>query len=87
MDASGGVIDGCATQSGYYLCEEELPTPIKTGYNFLGWYLDTAIVYEPILDSVLVAKWEEITFDIIYELYGGENSPQNPESYGVRNRK
>ena len=60
-------------------------TPLRRGYNFVGWYLDSAFVGEPISvitkdmqiqDITVYAKWEAIQYEINYELNGGywENS-------------
>lgn len=47
----------------------ELPTPIKEGYNFMGWFIDESFnelcQYElmPKYDVNLYAKWESISLD------------------------
>ena len=76
-----------------YVDEMELPKPI-TSVEFLGWYLDRECTGDPITkifkgstgDITLYAKWgnveiEEIYSEIIYNLNGGENNPQNKETY------
>ncbi|MCR5350777.1 MAG: leucine-rich repeat protein [Acholeplasmatales bacterium] len=47
-----------------------LPTPTKTGYNFLGWYLDdkkvsTIWTYD-VENPILVAKWEAKKYTITF---------------------
>jgi uncharacterized repeat protein (TIGR02543 family) len=58
-----------------------LPTPTKTGYNFLGWYYDseytTLAVAGTAIDNdvTLYAKWQlqqEPTYTITYDTTGGE---------------
>ena len=66
-----------------------LKDPVKTGYTFAGWYKDgefttkvTEIPQGFTGDITLYAKWLE-NYTIIYELDGGTNAPENPESYNV----
>ena len=74
-----------------------LKDPVKTGYTFAGWYMAedftgnavTEIVQGEIVqgttgDITLYAKWvKEGDYTITYELDGGTNAPENPESYNV----
>lgn len=62
-----------------------LPTPTKTGYNFLGWFYDieytTLAVAGTAIDNdiVLYAKWQLQplpTYTITYDTMGGEPIPQ-----------
>lgn len=76
----------------YKAVEPEPPTEL--GYTFGGWYRepecetqwdfegDTIPEYaeEPL---TLYAKWELISYPIIYELDGGENAVENPDSYTI----
>ena len=76
----------------YKAVEPEPPTEL--GYTFSGWYRepecetewdfegDTIPEYaaEPL---TLYAKWELISYPITYELDGGENAPENPDSYTI----
>ena len=65
-----------------------LPTPVRTGYSFIGWYKDTelsqAVDFTTVQASnmVLYAQWEIITYMIIYELDGGID-PNNPGTYQI----
>lgn len=67
---------------------EDLPTPNRAGYRFLGWYdetnLDKKVELVDLLDLKtnlnVVAKWETINYDILYENLEGVN-PNNPLSY------
>ena len=71
------------------------PEPLtEPGYTFGGWYRepecetqwdfegDTIPEYaqEPL---TLYARWELISYPIIYELDGGENAAENPDSYTI----
>lgn len=62
-----------------------LPTPTKTGYNFLGWFYDSAFTTLAVAgqaidnDIVLYAKWQQLqepTYTITYDTMGGEPIPQ-----------
>ncbi len=53
-----------------------LPIPKKPGYRFLGWYYGDELIPStgnwPFKENVsLVAKWEMMEYQIIYELDGG----------------
>ena len=68
-----------------------LHKPTKSGYTFLGWYLDaelltevTEIKYTDKGDKVFYAKWEINTYNITYALDSGINHTSNPESVTVR---
>ncbi len=63
-----------------------LPTAVKTGYYFIGWYLGSQkITSESIVNLTsnvtLVAKYNLINYSIYYNLDGGTTS--NPSSYTV----
>lgn len=64
-----------------------LPIPTKPGYEFAGWYNgDTPVTdlnghYE---DLTLTAHWSKaLEYNIIYNLNGGTNNSDNPNSYTV----
>ncbi len=63
--------------------------PTKNGYLFEGWYSDAnhTIAVTGITNGTqnvtVYAKWSIINYTIEYELNGGENNAQNPESYFV----
>ncbi|MBQ4571034.1 MAG: InlB B-repeat-containing protein [Bacilli bacterium] len=65
----------------------ELSAPTKNGYNFLGWYLNDELVTKipagTAGDVTLVAKWEALSYNIIYNLDGGINNEANPTTYTV----
>jgi uncharacterized repeat protein (TIGR02543 family) len=60
----------------------------KDGYSFTGWFLDeeltekiTGISGNESGDMTLYAGFEIATYDIKYELDGGDNSEDNPSQY------
>lgn len=64
----------------------EFPTPIKNGYDFVGWYnsnkLITKIEKGTAKDFKLVAKWTPHTYSIKYDVNGGV-SVSNPTEYTI----
>ena len=67
-----------------------LTTPTKNGYTFEGWYTDSlctnkidTIVKGTIGEVNLYAQWSLAKYTITYELNGGRNSNNNPDSYMI----
>lgn len=71
-----------------------LPTPVKEGYTFLGWYDDAGVVFDSQRkltkisagcdkNLTLTAHWEGIQYKISYVLDGGSNSKENPTKMGL----
>ena len=60
----------------------ELPTPVKEGYNFLGWYKEgnDQVLYKTNFTAdknyTLYAKWERITHTVNFETFDGEPNPR-----------
>ena len=54
------------------------PVPTRYGYTFLGWYLENTYInkvtfpYEVTQNITLYAKWEKNTYNVHFELNGGE---------------
>ena len=54
-----------------------LPSPAKTGYNFTGWYNNSALIgnagasYIPTADIALTAQWTAKTYTISFDQNGG----------------
>ena len=54
------------------------PIPTRYGYTFLGWYLENTYInkvtfpYEVTQNITLYAKWEKNTYNVHFELNGGE---------------
>ena len=68
----------------------ELPTPVRSGYIFDGWYSDntretkiTGIQKEQTGDITVYASWTAGAIQITYNLNGGTNNPENPNSYKI----
>ena len=76
-----------------YTIESEeivLQTPSKTGYDFVGWYADEALIekVEKIVtgsfgNKKFYAKWIPTVYAIEYELNGGVNNSANPTTYTI----
>ena len=68
-----------------------LRDPVKPGYTFAGWYKAEDFTGEAVTEIAqgstgnitLYAKWELVSYTIIYELEGGTNAPENPAGYNV----
>lgn len=74
-------------QEGTELVFEE---PVKEGYWFKGWYLESkyknqinCISADTIGNLELYAKWKPIDYTITYYLDGGNNNYSNPEVYNI----
>ena len=86
FDANGGtcsVMSMDVTYDSY--CE--LPTPIRSGYTFSGWYCNgvkyTSGTCKIAGDITLVAQWNVVDYSISYNLNGGVNPTTNPTSYNI----
>ena len=56
-------------------------TANRTGYTFESWNFDfTAPIVE---NTIINAKWNVVTYNIEYELNGGENNSENPTTYTI----
>ena len=80
LDLDGGTLDSkYLTQTIEHNATSSLPTPIKAGYVFLGWYdNDKKYTSNTLItdDLTLIAKWDlvsnyEKTYNVKYELDGG----------------
>ncbi|MDE7185143.1 MAG: InlB B-repeat-containing protein, partial [Lachnospiraceae bacterium] len=67
-----------------------LAVPIRTGYDFEGWYTDaqyheqvTAIEQGTTGDVTFYAKWSPAQYQITYELGGRADNTANPAQYTV----
>ena len=88
---SGSTCEQLSVNSGQSLNEANLslPTPEKTGYTFVGWFVDSQKTQEFNLNikitqnQTLYAKWisNSYTYTITYNLDGGNLSKTNPTSY------
>ena len=68
-----------------------LPTPVRTGYAFAGWYDNADLSGDAVTridqggtgDKGFWAKWTAISYNISYTLNGGTNAAGNPPTYTV----
>ena len=69
-----------------------LASPIKKGYNFMGWYTSSSFSDDTSITTItkgstedvnLYAKWEIITYTITYDAGLGKNDSSNPKTYTV----
>ena len=51
---------------------EALPTPVREGYDFVGWYVDGVKVESVSADCTLVAEWTAVEYTISYDFAGGK---------------
>ena len=80
IDANGGLIDGKEIQEIVKTSKDDdkkvvLNTPIRKGYEFVGWVKNGVVLAENYveLDSnmTVTAKYEIIKYNITYDLGGG----------------
>ncbi len=78
----------------YGVAINELPSPVRYGYDFAGWYEDESFTKEfaGIADTdeaehTYYAKWDVHVNKITYVLDGGKNNPANPETIDVEDGK
>ena len=69
---------------------ESFKEPTRRGYQFDGWFSDAEFSDGSQIQSIsktdlgtktLYAKWTALTYTIEYELNGGVNSTENPDTY------
>jgi len=64
-----------------------LPTPVKKGYDFVGWNFNSAIISQipsgTTGDITISPIFDLATYDITYDLDGGVNSRLNPKNYTI----
>jgi len=87
------IYDGDNNNPNFYTIVDniKLNAPKRKGYRFLGWYNNSDYHGEEITEIkqgttgnlMLYAKWEIVTYNIIYELNGGNNHALNPSTYTV----
>lgn len=85
-DANGGIVSPASIVIKYDSQYGELPTPSRTGYNFLGWYTDptdgtqvlSTDTYATADDSTIYARWQGVSYVVsLYPNYpiGGTSDP------------
>ena len=89
--AGGEVEDALVTSYTYSFDSVILPTPVRNGYTFAGWFDETEGKYISKISSYsgrdfsLRAVWKVNTYSVSYRLNGGELEmyEENPSSYTV----
>ena len=62
-------------------CATAPATANRNGYTFKSWDFDFST---PIVENTVIsAKWNVVTYNIEYELNGGENNSLNPTTYNI----
>jgi len=61
----------------------ELKAPTRPGYSFVEWLPTNVISVGTMGPVAFTAAWEIVSYDIAYELNGGENAESNPTNYTV----
>ena len=90
-ELDGGVHDNCKQEFNVNDSDIIISYPTKEGYKFNGWYVneenilqkDVIIVCSTACDYFLVANWELIEYNIIYDLSGGTNNIYNPSTFSI----
>ena len=87
FNPNGGSVSPASGATGSNRRLSSLPTPTRTGYNFVGWFTQTnggtqvTTSWEYGANATIYARWTPITYTIKYDLDGGVASPDNPENY------
>lgn len=91
FDANGGTAaDPASITSNYGVAFGTLPTTSRTGYDFDGWFTEQTggteisdVTTMPAEDHTYYAHWTIQTFNISYDLNGGElaQGASNPDTY------
>ena len=76
----------------YTLKYGELPTPVRGGYAFLGWYLDSLLtkkvteetIVETLGNHALYAKWEIEKYRVVFDTDGGSNISSKEVTFGKK---
>ena len=62
-------------------CATAPATANRNGYTFKSWDFD---FFTPIVENTVIsAKWNVVTYNIEYELNGGEDNSKNPPTYNI----
>lgn len=84
FDANGGSLSSNQLKVTYDK-SYTLPTPIRPGYTFTGWYENnnklTDGTWNRTSNVTLVAKWTANTYNISYDLNGGNLYTNKPNTY------
>ncbi len=88
LNPNGGILNESSEITITETHNYSLPTPVKNGYDFNGWYNgDTKVsstgVWSGTTDVVLTAHWTPTKYKITYNLFGGTNNECNPPTYTI----
>lgn len=89
FNANGGTVEPSSKTVDSNGTYGELPVPVRTGYDFLGWYTDAAegikvtseTVYNSVEDSTLYAHWALSSFTLNFDANGGTVSESSKTAY------
>ena len=85
FESNGGSEVDSITQE--YDSELHLPTPLKTGYRFVGWFTNPSLDRDftdtlmPAENKTLYAKWEVNQYTLSFETFGGTSIPSITKVY------
>jgi len=76
LDPNGGTLTTLTLNVYYDKAYGEIPTPTRTGYDFLGWYLngtkvDSSTIVNVADNHTLVAEWRLKTFTVTFKYNDG----------------
>lgn len=89
LDANGGICEPDEIEIKYGDSYGKLPTPIRSGYNFEGWYtaesggkkITSDSVYNISDDSILYASWSNSKYIVTFNANGGICDTENKDVY------
>ena len=87
LDLNGGTLNASTTVDVVYNSTYKLPTPSKSGYQFIGWYVGNLQYpngkWITTADVKVTAKWQVINYSLSYNLEGGTLAQSNRGTYTV----
>ena len=94
FDANGGAASKENKTVDYGSTYGEMPTPVRNGYTFAGWYteknggekVDSSTPVTVTENQTLYARWNLIKYRIQYKLGKGKNHRSNPTGYTVASK-
>jgi uncharacterized repeat protein (TIGR02543 family) len=84
FDAQGGTVNPDTCPVNYDAAVGDLPTPVRVGYTFEGWYTsangggtryEKDSIYSITADTSLYANWTVNTYTLSFDAQGGTVSP------------
>jgi uncharacterized repeat protein (TIGR02543 family) len=82
FNANSGTVSPTFDKTGEDWTLAELPTPIRTGFTFNGWYtaatggtkVTESTVYSA--NTIIYAQWAQINYTVTFDANGGEVTPE-----------